>query len=138
MYSIVVAAARGSLDALPTVDELRGWINSTLRASGASAQEITDQKAEVYAEQQSLRAELEPLDALISLKRQELPQAAHIRAICQQFTKRAAGADAQGKRALLDELEVTVEVEGTHFWIDGVLKDLWGWRATLVYRSKHR
>jgi hypothetical protein len=42
----------------------------------------------------------------------------------QQFNQCATGADAQGKRALLDELEVTVEVDGTHFWIDGVLKDL--------------
>ena len=100
------------------------WINTTLRASGASAQEIAEQKAEVYAEQQTLHAELEKVDAQLALAQSEIPRAQEVARLCHLFAERATHADAATKRALLEALETTIVLDGNRFRFEGVLSEL--------------
>jgi hypothetical protein len=109
------------------VAQQRRWVLTTARKAGATDDEIREQMTELAQQDERLVVEDRRLAAQEELARDHVPQAEAIAHMCRLMHERAQTMERQERIALLDDLEVRVDVEGEWAHITGKVKELERW-----------
>jgi site-specific DNA recombinase len=137
----LAAAQREALDAEADLEELAQqrlalatrlaeiaregqWVLNEGYRLGASAEMIEGRMKELRAEEASLHAQEAQVAARMDLARERMPRAEQIKHLLEEYHKGAQCEDPHERRALLEDLEVWVEMRGHDYVVRGCVKDL--------------